>query len=325
MMCSHYCIIKNGKKGICQVRENNDGRLQSLTYPYVIARSVDPIEKKPIFHLKPGSTSYSIASVGCNFRCTFCQNADIAQVGPDRFKTGQQRFRQGVPMAPESIVDQALTAGCKSISYTYTEPTVFFELALETAKLAKTKGLLNVFVTNGYMSVEALDLLLPYLDAANVDLKSFDDQFYKKYCKARLDPVKQSVEKMIDAGVLVELTTLLIPGLNDGESELTAMAGYIADTLGNKTPWHISRFHPCHRMTDRPPTPVFSLEAAYNIGKAAGLKYVYIGNVPGSEYENTHCHFCGECLIKRFGYQTQVYFKDDGKCPTCGTRCFGLF
>ncbi len=332
-MCSHYCIIKKGEKGICRVRENIDGCLQSLTYPYVIAKSIDPIEKKPIFHLKPGSTSYSIASVGCNFKCTFCQNADIAQVGPDRvgpdqngpdqIGSGQKRF-QGMPMDPEIIVEAALVAGCKSISYTYTEPTVFFELALETAKLAKKRGLFNVFVTNGYMSIEALDMLLPYLSAANVDLKSFDDQFYKKYCKARLVPVKQSIEKMKDAGVLVELTTLLIPGLNDGKKELTAMADYIANTLGKQTPWHISRFHPCHEMTNRSVTPVSSLEAAYNIGKAAGLRHVYIGNVPGTDYENTHCHSCGELLIKRFGFQTQVFMKDNENCPKCGTRCIGL-
>ncbi len=319
-MCSHYCIIKKGKKGVCRVRENIDGCLQSLTYPNVIAKSVDPIEKKPIFHLKPGSASYSIASVGCNFKCSFCQNADIAQIGWDHL-----RFHQGIPMDPETIVKEALAAGCKSISYTYTEPTVFFELALETAKLAKKKGLFNVFVTNGYMSIEALDMLLPYLSAANVDLKSFDDRFYKKYCKARLAPVKQSIERMKDAGVLVELTTLLIPELNDSKKEITAMAGYIANTLGNKTPWHISRFHPCHEMTDRPPTPVSSLENAYEIGKAAGLFYVYIGNVPGTDLENTHCHSCNELLIKRFGYQTQVFMKDNEKCPKCGTHCFGLF
>ncbi|MCF6247459.1 MAG: AmmeMemoRadiSam system radical SAM enzyme [Desulfobacula sp.] len=323
MMCSHYCIIKKGKKGICRVRENSEGCLQSLTYPNVIAKSIDPIEKKPIFHLKPGSTSYSIASVGCNFKCTFCQNADIAQIGPDQF--GPEQFESGRPMAPETIVEEARISGCKSISYTYTEPTVFFELAFETAQLAKEKGLFNVFVTNGYMSVEALDMLLPYISAANVDLKSFDDQFYKKYCKARLAPVKKSIEKMKKAGVLVELTTLLIPGLNDGENELAAMADYIANTLGKETPWHISRFHPCHKMTDRHPTPVSSLENAYNIGKAAGLWHVYIGNVPGTDYENTHCHSCGELLVKRFGYQTKILMQECDKCPKCGTRCFGVF
>ncbi len=319
-MCSHYCIIKDGDQGVCKVRENQGGNLVFLTYKQVIAHSIDPIEKKPIFHLMPGSSSYSIASIGCNFVCRFCQNAQIAQEA-----TRMKAYGHGISMSPSQIVKEALDSGCQSISYTYTEPTVFFELAMETARLAKLKDLHNIFVTNGYMSREALELIQPYLSAANVDLKAFDDAFYKKYCGARLSPVKKTIERMKDAGILVELTTLLIPGLNDSASELSRMAAYIADRLGCDTPWHISAFHPCHRMTDRPRTPVASLEKAHGIGKKAGLRYVYIGNVPGTGFENTYCHTCNEALIRRVGYQTTSYLGDGATCPKCGTVCAGKF
>jgi pyruvate formate lyase activating enzyme len=319
-ICSHYCRIEPGEKGICRVRQNRDGRLFSLIYKQLVAQSIDPIEKKPIYHLKPGSSSYSIAGIGCNFQCTFCQNASIAQEASARGDYGA-----GVCAEPAEIVAAALNSGCKSISYTYTEPTVFLETALETARLAYEQGLYNIFVTNGFMSKETLTLLLPYLSAANVDLKAFDDRFYRQYCNAKLAPVKKSIETMKEAGVLVELTTLLIPGLNDGDTELSDMAQYIANRLGCDTPWHISRFHPCHRMTDRGSTTVSSLERAWRIGKEAGLNYVYIGNVPGSAYENTLCARCGETVIERYGYRTRSFLKDGGACPKCGSMCAGLF
>ena len=319
-VCSHYCIIKPGEKGICGVRENCDGDMVTRNENRIVAQSVDPIEKKPIFHLLPGSSSYSIAGAGCNFICTFCQNAHIAQI---EHKTPVQNL--GVQVNPEQIVEAALASGCESISYTYTEPTVFFELAFETAKLAVKKGLHNIFVSNGFMSREALDLLIPYLSAANVDLKAFDEKFYQKYCGGKLKPVKQSIEQMNENGVLVELTTLLIPGLNDDDEQLTAMAEYIADRLGPQTPWHISRFHPCHRMTDRGQTPVSSLERAYRIGKRTGLFHVYIGNVPGGGYEDTLCHECGKILIRRYGYQTDLTMERGGKCPDCHASCKGVF
>ncbi|MBU1344771.1 MAG: AmmeMemoRadiSam system radical SAM enzyme [Proteobacteria bacterium] len=319
-ICRHFCVIKDGKRGICGVRENRGGTLDSLVYPKLIASSVDPIEKKPIFHLKPGSSSYSIATVGCNFKCAFCQNADIAQMPKDH-----NGLIQGRDVFPELIVSQAVKAGCDSISYTYTEPTVFFELAFLTARLAKKQGLLNVFVTNGYMSAKALDMVSPYLDAANVDLKAFKDSFYKTHCKARLEPVKETIKKMKDMGILVELTTLLIPGLNDDEEDLTAMADYIANDLGPDTPWHISRFHPCYHMIDRPSTPVLSLEKAYRTGKAAGLRYVYIGNVLGQSSENTYCHSCNALLVKRYAYQVDCYLSPGGKCPNCGTAVYGIY
>ena len=319
-ICHHFCIIKDGKRGICQVRENKGGTLLSLVYPKVIAKGVDPIEKKPLFHLKPGSFSYSIATVGCNFKCSFCQNSNIAQMPQD-----YNGMIQGKDLSPESIVKEAIKTGCKSISYTYTEPTVFFELALRTAKLAKKAGLLNIFVTNGYMSTQVLEMVSPFLDAANVDLKAFNDRFYQTYCKARLEPVKENIKKMKDMGILVEITTLLIPGLNDDENEICAMADYIANDLGCETPWHISRFHPSYNMKDRPKTPFLSLENAYAAGKAAGLFYVYIGNVPGQSSENTYCSSCNELLVKRYAYQIENYLNKGGKCPKCETVTYGIY
>jgi len=318
-VCHHFCVIKSGKRGICGVRENQDGRLVSLVYSKVITTSIDPIEKKPLFHLKPGSFSYSIATAGCNFKCSFCQNANISQIPPE---TG---LIPGKDLSPESIVKAAIKTGCDSISYTYTEPTIFFELALETARLAKKSGLFNVFVTNGYMSKKALEMLLPYLDAANVDLKAFDDRFYQRYCKARLEPVKENIKTMTDKGVFVEITTLLIPELNDSKSDLIAMAEFIGNDLSEKTPWHLSRFHPCYKMTDRPATPVHTLETAYKIGKDAGLKYVYIGNVPGQTSENTYCHSCHTLLVKRYGYRIENFLQEKGKCPKCGTLAYGIY
>jgi len=324
-ICRHFCIIKDGERGICRVRENKNGRLYSLVYPKVIATSIDPIEKKPLFHLKPGSSSYSIATVGCNFKCSFCQNANIAQM-PIAHKPGDHNdMIQGKDFFPEAIVKEAVKTGCDSISYTYTEPTIFFELAFETARLAKAQGLLNVFVTNGYMSNKLLEMVSPWLDAANVDLKAFNDKFYRDFCKARLEPVKENIKTMKDLGILVEITTLLIPGLNDDTDEITAMADYIAKDIGEDTPWHISRFHPCHHMMDRPPTPIPALEKAYEAGKAAGLRYVYIGNVPGQSSENTYCHSCNELLVRRTGYQIETYMQAHGKCPECGTIAYGIY
>ena len=319
-ICNHFCVITDGKKGRCRVRENRGGKLLSLVYPKVIAKGVDPIGKKPLFHLKPGSFSYSIATVGCNFKCAFCQNSDIAQMPRDFIG-----MIQGKEMFPESIVNEALKKGCESISYTYTEPTIFFELALETAMLAKKKGLLNVFVTNGYMSTPLLEMVSPFLDAANVDLKAFNDRFYQTYCKARLEPVKENIKQMKDMGILVEITTLLIPGLNDDENEICAMADYIANDLGRETPWHISRFHPSYNMTDRPATSISSLEKAYSAGKAAGLFHVYIGNVPGSSSENTYCSSCNELLVRRYAYQIENYMSEGGKCPKCETITYGIY
>lgn len=319
-ICNHFCKIENGQRGICQVRENQGGRLIFLAYSKVISTSVDPIEKKPIFHLKPGSTSFSIATPGCNFQCTFCQNHQIAQMPKDN-----NGMIQGRAISPDEIVKAAIKSGCESISYTYTEPTIYYELAVDTARLAKQKGLYNIFVTNGYMSDQVLDSLSGVIDAANVDLKSFDPGFYQHYCQANLAPVKKNLKKMKKMGMLVEITTLLIPGLNDQTDQITQMAKFIANDLGEDTPWHISRFHPCYQMMDRPVTPSKNLEQAYQAGKDAGLKYVYIGNLPGQSKENTTCHACGHLLVGRVGYQVTVDMGENSDCPECHAPVYGIY
>lgn len=319
-ICNHFCTIDPGKRGLCSVRENQGGRLINLVHGRIVARGIDPVEKKPIFHLKPGSLSYSIATVGCNFRCSFCQNSDIAQMPTDH--NGETR---GVEIEPEAIVEQALKGRCASIAYTYTEPTVFIETVLETAKIAAKAKLFNILVTNGYMSREIIEMVAPYIDAANVDLKAFNDDFYRKYCKARIEPVKANLKLMKRLNILVEVTTLLIPGLNDDAGELKTMAAFIADELGVDTPWHVSRFHPCYRMMDREPTTVSSIERAVSIGKAAGLRYVYTGNVPGLNGENTLCHSCGKILVDRRDYEVSSFITPEGKCPDCNSQVYGIY
>jgi len=318
-LCHHRCVINNGKRGRCQVRQNIDGKLYSLVYGKVVARNVDPIEKKPLFHFFPGSQSYSIATVGCNFKCKFCQNADIAQLPRDH-----KGAIMGKEMTPEAIVADAKKNGCQSIAYTYTEPTVFFEFAHDIAKRAHEQGISNVFVSNGYMTSEALDMIDPYLDAANVDLKAFNAEFYRKYCGAELEGVKETLIQMKSRGVFLEVTTLIIPGLNDDTEELTQLASFIATSLGADTPWHISRFHPTYKLTDRPPTPFQTLTTAYNIGLDAGLRYVYTGNVPGEDTEKTYCHACGKVIIDRWGFNVTNYAISSGKCTYCGARIDGV-
>jgi len=318
-LCYHRCTIKKGKRGLCQVRENRNGVLNTLVYDQVIARHIDPIEKKPLYHLNPGSRSYSVATVGCNFTCRFCQNADIAQMPSER-----NGMIAGDPVTPQAIVDDAANHGCASIAYTYTEPTVYFELASDTAKIAHARGIRNVFVTNGYMTPEALAMISPYLDAANVDLKAFNDEFYKNMCGARLENVKTTLKQMKTQGVWVEVTTLLIPGLNDDKEELEELAAFLADSLGAETPWHISRFHPCYKLRDRPSTPVQTLTDAREIGIRAGLRYVYTGNVPGETGANTFCWHCGKLLINRWGFQIHLNRIEKGQCPFCHTDIDGL-
>lgn len=319
-LCSHRCVIREGRRGLCSVRENQAGRLHTLVYDQVIARHVDPIEKKPLFHFLPGSLSFSIATVGCNFRCKFCQNADIAQMPTDH-----KGIIMGDTVTPQEIVDAAVKAGCRSISYTYTEPTVFFELAYDTAKIAHARGIRNVFVTNGYMTAEALEMINPYLDAANVDLKAFTETYYRDLCGARLKHIEKTLKRMKDYGILVEITTLIVPGLNDDSTELQQLAGFIAGDLGIDTPWHISRFHPTYKLTDRPATPVKTLTKAREIGLQAGLKYVYTGNVPGNTGENTFCPGCGEVVIERWGFQVGNLRMKNGKCSQCGAGIEGVW
>ncbi|MFH0786631.1 MAG: AmmeMemoRadiSam system radical SAM enzyme [Pseudomonadota bacterium] len=316
-LCHHRCLIKEGQRGICGVRENRQGTLFSMVYGKPIAQHVDPIEKKPLFHFLPGSTSFSLATTGCNFRCLFCQNADISQA-PDLKK---MPGREG---AVEEIIAAAIVARCRSISYTYTEPTVFFEYAQDIARLASDQGLKNIFVTNGYMTPEALESLHPDLHAANVDLKAFSENFYKTHCGAKLAPVLETLKMMKRLAIWVEVTTLIIPTLNDSKEELTALARFIADELGPETPWHISRFHPTYQLTGLPPTPLKTLQHAWEIGKEAGLRYVYTGNVPGDPAEKTFCYQCGTLLLDRFGFSVLKNNLQKGKCPSCQTRLDGF-
>jgi pyruvate formate lyase activating enzyme len=318
-LCSHRCTIANGRRGICGVRENRGGSLETLVYGRLIAQHVDPIEKKPLFHVLPGSLSYSVATVGCNFRCRFCQNADIAQMPADRRGT-----ILGDRISPRQVVDAARHDRCESIAYTYTEPTVFFEFAFDTAKIAHAEKIRNVFVTNGYMTPEAIDRISPYLDAANVDLKAFTDKFYKEICGARLEPVLETLRRMKAAGIFVEVTTLVIPGLNDDPGELEALASFLVQDLGPDTPWHVSRFHPTYRLTDRAATPTRTLLMAREIGLRAGLRHVYPGNIPGNAGESTFCYRCGEILIERWGFTVRSNRIRKGLCPDCGAPIAGI-
>ncbi|HQK78963.1 MAG TPA: AmmeMemoRadiSam system radical SAM enzyme [Syntrophales bacterium] len=318
LLCAHRCLIKEGRRGICGVRENCDGVLYSLVYGAVIAENIDPIEKKPFFHLHPGSRSYSLATVGCNFRCRFCQNHEISQLPREAGTV------PGKNATPAEIVARAVDADARTIAYTYTEPTVFFEFAYDISRLARERGIKNVFVTNGYLSEEALATISPYLDGANVDLKSFRDDFYRQQCGARLQPVLDTLVRMKTAGIWVEVTTLLIPGLNDSEEEIDQIAAFLAG-LGKETPWHISRFHPRYQMNDLPATPRERLQKAREIGRAQGLKYVYSGNVPGDEGENTFCPGCGRLLIGRYGFCVESMMLRNAACMHCGTPLDGVF
>ncbi len=317
-LCRFRCLIREGRRGICAVRENRGGTLYTLVYGRAIAEHVDPIEKKPLYHVMPGSRSFSVATVGCNFRCLHCQNYSISQPDQDILQIS------GIDLPPEEIVAKALASGCRSISYTYTEPTIFFEYAYDTAVLAKKAGLKNIFVTNGYITPEALACITPFLDAANIDLKGFSERFYREVVHAMLEEVLASILEYRRRGIWIELTTLIIPGWNDGDEELKRIAGFIADKVGIETPWHVSRFHPTFKMTDRPPTPVATLARARQIGLDAGLRYVYEGNVPGLGGENTSCPSCGELLIERLGFSLLQNRIRTGKCPQCGTAVNGI-
>lgn len=311
--CAHFCVISSGKRGICGVRENIGGKLYALNYGKAIACNIDPIEKKPFFHFLPGSYSLSFAAVGCNFRCLNCQNWDISQ----GFKNTKEI--PGENLSSKKIIELAIENNLPSISYTYTEPTIFIEYALETMKLAKKAGLKNTFVSNGFMSEESAKLVIPYLDANRIDIKSFSDEFYKENCGARLQPVLDTAKLMKKSGVWVEIITLAIPGKSDSEGMFKDIANFIYKELGPETPWHISQFSGTisWKLQDVPDTPVQTLEMGWKIGKEAGLKYVYTGNVPGLPSEDTFCPKCKALVIDRTNYIVHRHDKS-GKCPKCG-------
>jgi len=318
-LCPHNCKLKNDQTGICCVRQNINGKLFSLVYGRAIAVHVDPIEKKPLFHVAPGSRSFSMSTVGCNFKCEFCQNSNISQI-----PKSVDPAASGTEISPAEIVAAAVKSQCRSIAYTYTEPTIYFEYAYDCCKIAHQENILNVFVSNGYINPEPLKHISPYLDAANIDLKSFQEKFYKELVGAKLTPVLNSLKLMKKLDIWLEITTLLIPSKNDSYEELRDIARFIKQELGEETPWHISRFYPQHKLTTIPPTPVATLVKAREIGLSEGLRYVYTGNVPGDMGESTYCCNCGKEILKRYGFRLMGTNIVDSKCEFCDAQIDGL-
>jgi len=310
-LCGRRCTIPEGAIGFCLVRKNEEGKLYSLVYAKACSACVDPITKKPLSHFHPGSLVMSIATVGCNFRCRFCDNWAISQ----------EKEIKGYDFPPEQVVKATKDNGCQGISYTYTEPTIFFEYAYDTAALAHEQGFFNTFVTNGYMTPEAVRTIAPFLDAATVDFKGgVDPEFYKKFSAVpSVEPIYESLREMRKKDIHVEITNLVVPKMGDSMERIRELATWIRDNLGKDVPFHLLRFHPDYRLTELPSTPVKTLEQACDVSREAGLHYVYIGNVPGHRYENTYCPNCHELLIKRFSFEiVQWSLTKDMRCPACG-------
>jgi len=323
--CQRYCRIAEGERGLCGVRENRGGKLYSLVYGQAVGPSPDPVEKKPLFHFLPGSRVLSFGTLGCNFSCQFCQNWFQSQVVKQEKNPLYLIRRYSEELSPRELVDLALKWNCGSIAYTYNEPTVFIEYALEVMKLAHQEGLKNIFVTNGYQSKESFDLTRKYLDAVNIDLKSFRDDFYRKICGGvSLDPVLENIRRYYRAGIWLEVTTLVIPGENDSAKELKQMADFIKKISVN-IPWHLSAFHPDYKMVDREPTGAKKLLEAWRIGKEAGLNYVYLGNIFDIKHASTYCPRCGRLLVKRNGYSLMELNMEGGRCPKCGRKISGVW
>jgi pyruvate formate lyase activating enzyme len=340
-LCPHDCRIPNNGRGACSVRYNRDGKLHTLVYDKVVAREVNPIEKKPLFHFHPGSYAYSISTVGCNLRCSYCQNWQISQWPKDHLPKKLDKAEDdspepicpqleamdaevpGEPITPAEIVRAAKQTGCLSISYTFTEPTIFYELAYDTAVLAREQGLKNSFVSNGFIGEAPLRQIVPLLDAVNIDLKFFREESYRRISRARMQPVLDAIRLYHELGAWVEVTTLVIPDLNDSDEELTGIAEFLCD-LDPAIPWHLSQYYPTYRMLDHPPTPVATLRRAREIGQKTGLRYVYEGNVPGEGGENTYCYECGALLIERFGFFIRQNRIQNGCCPDCDTSIDGV-
>jgi len=341
-LCPHDCRIPDGGRGACSVRYNRDGKLYTLVYDKVVAREVNPIEKKPFFHFHPGSYAYSISTVGCNLRCSYCQNWNISQWPkdhlPKKLDRGSARDSPqpicpqlealdaevpGEPVTPTEIVRAARQTGCLSLSYTFTEPTIFYELAYDTARLGRDQGLKNNFVSNGFIGEEPLREIAVVLDAVNIDLKFFREESYRRVSRARLQPVLDAIRLYRELGVWVEVTTLVIPGLNDSDEELSGIAKFLV-SLDPAIPWHLSKYYPAYRMHEHPPTSIETLRRAREIGRSAGLRYVYEGNVPGEGGENTYCYQCGSVLIERFGFFTRQNRIETDACPECGTLVDGI-
>jgi pyruvate formate lyase activating enzyme len=317
-LCWHRCVIKPGRRGICGVRENHSGILYSLVYGDVSAEHIDPVEKKPLFHFLPGTLTCSIATVGCNFKCLHCQNHTLSQSGVSAGHT-VSRYR-----SPEEIVAAALQGGCRSISYTYSEPTIFFEFAYDCCLAAREKGLKNIFVSNGYMSREAAEMLVPCLDAINIDIKAFSEPFYREICGGSMQHVLDNVRFFSEQGTWVEVTTLIIPGLNDSDQQIRSIAEFLAE-VDPDICWHVSAFSPGYLMGDRPRTPAERLHSAREIGLEAGLNHVFTGNIRNQGGEDTSCPACNRTLIKRSGFQISANLLESGACPHCSEPLAGVW
>ena len=318
LLCAHRCVIKEGERGICAVRENRNGTLYSLVFGKAVTLDIDPIEKKPFFHFLPASLSYSVATVGCNFTCLNCQNYYISQ-----YPREYEGRIIGIDTSPLEIVAEAKARGCKTIAYTYSEPTIFFEYAYDTARLAHEEGLKNVFVSNGYMTAAATEIIGPYLDGICIDLKGISEKFYREISGGNLGPVLDTIRLMHSMGVWVEIVTLIIPGVNDSAEEMRWTAEAIKG-ISESIPWHVSRFYPAYRMTDHLPTPIETIQQARQIGFEVGLRYVYEGNIPG-QGETTRCPTCSELLIERIGFLVKENHLRAGRCPACNEEIEGVW
>ncbi|HBR15849.1 MAG TPA: AmmeMemoRadiSam system radical SAM enzyme [Candidatus Omnitrophica bacterium] len=316
-LCPRRCRLVEGQRGDCRVRLNLDGKLQTLVYGNPCSVHVDPIEKKPLFHVLPATGSFSIATAGCNLHCKFCQNWQISQRVPEE--------TQNYDLPPEKVVSEAIRAQCKSIAYTYSDPVIFFEYTLDTAKLARKAGLLNLMITAGYIEEEPLLELCPYMDAANVDLKGITEEFYQKMSSAELAPIQKAIKIMCREGVWVEITNLVVPTWNDSEQDIRTLCQWMVDNLGPDVPLHFSRFWPMHQLKNLPPTPPETLTMAWQIAKEEGIHYTYVGNVPGHEGNNTLCPHDKKILIRRIGYQILENNIVDSKCRFCQTKIPGIW
>ena len=309
-LCAHRCVISPGKTGICGVRRNEGGVLKAVSYGKVSSMGPDPIEKKPLYHFLPGSRAFSFGSIGCNFRCDYCQNHSISQ---------EYSLRGLRDVEPEEVPGLAGSYSCQSVSWTYNEPTIWYEFTLDSSKLAKSSGLATSYVTNGYITEEALRELSPYLDAMNIDIKAFTEDFYRKRSKARLQPVLDTCVLARELGIFIELTYLVIPGQNDTADELKAFCKWVHDSLDPNVPVHFSRYHPDYKFSEAQATPIETLLMAHRTAKEAGLNFAYLGNVRHLDEENTYCPSCGELVVERLGFHVTKNFTKDGKCSQCGT------
>ncbi len=314
--CQWRCTINPGKSGVCRMYQNRNGILYNLNYARASSVAADPIEKKPLFHFYPGSLAFSIGGWGCNFHCQHCQNWEIS-CPPDK-----EPWRRAQDVSPQTAIDLTKQHHCQGIAWTYNEPTIWFEYTFDSARLAKQNGLYTVYVTNGYITPEALDTIGPYLDAWRVDVKGFTDAFYRNLARIAnwrgiLEVAKRARDKW---QMHVEVITNIIPTLNDDDQQLEGIARWIKEELGELTPWHVTRFYPHHHLIHLPPTPIASLERAYNIGREVGLKFIYAGNVPGHQSENTICYSCGKLVVRRFGYDAEIVGLEGSRCRFCGAE-----